>query len=91
MVEQSVHRRFKRHGHRPVCYTAYRHHYSTNWESDWWSGWSALEATEKLLQQRNLLQRVELILDGHEHLSRYAESIIKVRQQNCILLTVQLL
>ena len=26
---------------------------------------AALEATEKLLQQRNLLQRVELILDGH--------------------------
>lgn len=35
---------------------------------------AALEATEKLLQQRNLLQRVELILDGHEHLSRYAEA-----------------
>lgn len=34
---------------------------------------AALEATEKLLKQHNLAQRVELVLDGHEHLKQYAE------------------
>ncbi len=34
----------------------------------------AIDATKKLMEQHQLLHRVELVLDGHEHLDRYAET-----------------
>lgn len=34
----------------------------------------ALSATQLLLQQKGLQQRVQLVLDGHEHISQYAEA-----------------
>lgn len=35
---------------------------------------AAVAATEALLQQKNLQQRVRVVLDGHEHLAHYAEA-----------------
>ncbi len=34
---------------------------------------AAIDASRMLLEQNNVLQRVQLVLDGHEHLQKYAE------------------